>query len=154
MPKIIIQPDELLTCQILGRMRSLIARGAGIKDVKMGNQDGADADVLGIVAEYAFSKQFNTFPDIGLTPRSGSYDGVLKGIRYDIKATNYKTGKLLCTTKENTDIDIYVLAIVDGVSVDFVGYAKSKDLRKEENLTDLGHGKGYALNQDKLTRFK
>lgn len=154
MPKIIIQQDELLTCQILGRMRSIIARGAGIKDAKVGNQDGADADVMGIIAEYAFAKHFNTFPDIGLTPRSGSCDGVLKGYRYDIKATGYKTGKLLCTLKENLDIDMYVLAIVDGMSVDFIGYALSKHLRKEENLTDLGHGKGYALTQDKLTRFQ
>ena len=149
-----LKDDEISVCQILGRMRSLIARSANIKDAKIGDQNGADADVQGIIAEYAFAKQFNIFPDLGLSPRSGSYDGILNGIRYDIKATSYKNGKLLCTKKYNPDVDIYVLAIVDNNNVNFIGYAKSEELRKEINLTNLGHGEGYAMTQDKLTKFK
>jgi len=30
----------------------------------------------------------------------------------------------------------------------------AKELRHDDNLTDLGHGKGYALTQDKLRLFK
>ena len=146
--------DELTVCQLIGRMRSLIARSAGVKDAKVGSHDGAEADVQGIMAEYAFAKHHNVFPDLGLSPRSGSYDGVLNGIRYDIKATKYKSGKLLCTKKHNPDVDIYVLAIVDVGHVEFIGYAKAEELRKEENLTNLGHGEGYALEQHQLRKFK
>ena len=154
MKKIQLQPDEILICQMLGRNRSLIARSAGVKDVKQGDQDGAEADVMGMMAEYAFSKAFNTFPDLGLTPRSGSADGVLKGYNYDVKATTYKNGRLLCTMKENPAVDMYVLCIVDGKTVNIMGYAMKCDLRKEENIIDLGYGKGYALNQSHLRHFK
>lgn len=151
--KIILQPDEVTVCQMIGRMRSLIARSSGVKDAKMGDQDGAEADVIGMMAEYAFAKQFNVFPDLGLSPRSGSADGVVKGKRYDIKATTYKTGRLLCTVKDNPDVDVYILAIVSGNEIDIAGWEYKENLRKEENLIDLGHGKGYALTQDKLQKF-
>jgi len=152
--KIKLAADEVTVCQMLGRMRSLIARNSGVKDAKIGDQDGAEADVLGVMAEYAFAKKFNTFPDLGLTPRSGSADGVLNGKRYDIKSTTYKTGRLLSTMKVNPDVDIYVLAVVDGNEVDLVGWAKKEELIKDENIVNLGHGKGYALTQDKLNIFK
>ena len=151
--KIVLQPDEVTVCQMIGRMRSLIARSSGVKDAKMGDQDGAEADVIGMMAEYAFAKQFNVFPDLGLSPRSGSSDGIIKGKRYDIKATTYKTGKLLCTVKDNPDVDVYILAIVSGNEIDIAGWEYKENLRKEENLMDLGHGKGYALTQDKLQKF-
>ena len=152
--KVKLNPDEVTVCQILGRMRSLIARNSGVKDAKIGQQDGAEADVLGMMAEYAFSKKFNTFPDLGLTPRSGSADGVLNGKRYDIKSTTYKTGQLLSTMKVNPDVDIYILGIVENNEVDFVGWAFKQNLIKEENIVNLGHGKGYALAQEKLNAFK
>jgi hypothetical protein len=151
--KVILQPDEITVCQMIGRMRSLIARSSGVKDAKMGDQDGAEADVIGMMAEYAFAKQFNVFPDLGLSPRSGSADGIIKGKRYDIKATTYKTGRLLCTVKDNPDVDVYILAIVSGNEIDIVGWEYKENLRKDENLIDLGYGKGYALTQDKLQKF-
>ena len=151
--KITLQPDEVTVCQMIGRMRSLIARSSGVKDAKIGDQDGAEADVIGMMAEYAFAKQFNVFPDLGLSPRSGSADGIIKGKRYDIKATTYKTGRLLCTVKDNPDVDVYILAIVSGNEIDIAGWEYKENLRKDENLIDLGHGKGYALGQDKLQKF-
>jgi len=151
--KITLQPDEVTVCQIIGRMRSLIARSSGVKDVKVGSQDGAESDVVGMIGEYAFAKQFNIFPDIGLSTRSGSADGIIKGKRYDIKSTTCKTGRLLCTVKDNPDVDVYILAIVSGNEVDIVGWEYKDNLRKEENLIDLGYGKGYALTQDKLQKF-
>jgi len=147
-------PDEVTVCQMIGRMRSLIARNSGVKDAKVGNQDGAEADVSGVIAEYAFSKLFNTFPDLGLSPRSGSADGQLNGKGYDVKSTTYKTGRLLSTLKVNPDVDFYVLGIVDKDEVNFVGWADKKDLIREENIVNLGHGKGYALTQDKLKNIK
>ena len=149
-----LQPDEVLICEQLGRMRSIIARSSGVKDAKVGTQDGSEADVMGMKAEYAFAKQFNTFPDLGLTPRSGSADGKLKGYAYDIKSTTYKSGRLLATKKENPDVDMYVLCIVDNSEVDIKGYAMQKDLIQPSHLNNLGHGEGYCMDQNELKSFK
>lgn len=149
-----LQPDEILICEMLGRLRSLIARGAGVKDAKVGTQSGSEADVMGMKAEYAFAKHFNVFPDMGLSPRSGSADGSVKGYAYDIKSTSYRTGRLLATKKVNPDVDIYVLCIVVEDEVDIKGYAMKEDLIKESNLTDLGHGQGYCMEQSELKLFK
>ena len=46
-----LQPDEVQVCQMVGRMRSLIARGNGVRDAKMGSHDGAEADVMGMMAD-------------------------------------------------------------------------------------------------------
>ena len=149
-----LQPDEVLICEQLGRMRSIIARSSGVKHAKVGTHDGSEADVMGMKAEYAFAKQFNTFPDLGLTPRSGSADGKLKGYAYDIKSTTYKTGRLLATKKENPDVDMYVLCVVDNSEVDIKGYTMKKDLIQPSNLKNLGHGEGYCMEQSELKRFK
>ena len=154
MKKITLSPDEIAIAHLIGRNRSLIARSANVKDVKMGDQDGAEADVLGFMGEYAFAKHFNVFPDLGLVPRSGSADGILKGYKYDIKTTKYINGRLLSTIKDNDDVDMYVLVVVDEPIVKIIGYAFKEELRKESNLIDLGHGKGYGLNQEQLREFK
>ena len=108
------------------------------------------ADVDGVIAEYAFAKKFNVFPDIGLSPRSGSCDGVYKNYRYDIKSTRYKTGKLLSTMKVNPDVDMYILAIIEDNTVTFAGWSLKDELIQESNIKDLGHGKGYCLSQNQL----
>ena len=153
MIKITLRESEMATCQIIGSMRSLVARGNNITDRKMGNQNGTLADIRGVIAEYAFAKKYNCFFDLGLEPRSGSADGILNGERYDIKSTIYKSGMLLASLKVNPDIDRYVLAVVDKNSVSFVGWAYKADLIKEENLLDLGYGKSYALEQSQLNKF-
>jgi hypothetical protein len=149
-----LKQDELTVCEVIGRLRSLISKCSNLKDTKMGAQNGMESDVMGVIAEYAFAKCFNTFPDFGLTPRSGSCDGVYKNYRYDIKSTKYKNGQLLSTLKVNKDVDLYVLAIVDNNSVNFVGYVLKDELIKKENIKDLGRGLGYCLEQTNLRPFK
>jgi hypothetical protein len=152
--KLVLKPDEIQICQLIGRMRSLIARNNGVIDAKIGNQDGSEADVIGMMAEYGFAKLMNVFPDLGLSPRSGSADGVMpSGNRYDIKSSKHQKARLLSTLKVNPDVDVYVLCIVDSTSLDFKGWAWKEDLIKPENLINLGHGEGYALDQDKLRQF-
>ena len=52
-----LQPDEIQVCQMVGRMRTLIARGNGVRDAKMGDHDGAEADVMGMMAEYGLPRR-------------------------------------------------------------------------------------------------
>tara|TARA_R110001632_G_scaffold97672_1_gene204268 strand:+ start:3866 stop:4330 length:465 start_codon:yes stop_codon:yes gene_type:complete len=154
MVKITLKPSEMAVCRIIGSMRSLVARGNNIKDIKVGKQDGSLADIQGFIAEYAFAKKYNCFFDLGLEPRSGSADGTINGDRYDIKSTTYQSGKLLASLKVNPDVDRYVLAIVDKNTVSLIGWAYKTELINEENLRDLGHGKGYCLEQTQLHQFK
>ena len=151
--KIALTDAECLMLKTLGGMRSLVARSAGVKDAKMGDQSGLEADIDGLMGEYAFCKWKNIIPDLIPAPRSGSSDCILKNQRIDIKTTRYKTGRLLATLKNNQDIDIYVLAILEDNTVDFVGWAKKKDLCQEKNIKNLGHGNGYCLDQNELRSF-
>ena len=153
-----LTPPEILVCQCIGRMRSLIARSANVKDQKVGEQDGNNADVMGFMAEYAFAKHFNVFPDIGLTPRSGSCDGKItlkdsRVVSYDVKATHIRNGRLLATKKVNPDVDIYVLCIVTDNQVDIKGYVKKENFIKSENLKTIGRIEGYCLEQSQLKPF-
>jgi hypothetical protein len=71
----------------------------------------------------------------------------------DVKSTRYQSGRLLATLKDNPDVDIYVLAIVEDNRVCFPGYARKSRLCSEENKVNLGRGVGYALEQSKLSPF-
>ena len=149
-----LDEHELYLCKYIGEQRSMINRSNNIHDAKIGNQNGVDADIQGFMAEYAFAKYINVFPDFGLTPRSGSCDGITrKGMRYDVKSTNYKNGNLLSTLKVNDDDDFYVLTYVDGDIVDFMGWAYKDQLIREENIKNLGYGKVYFLSNEMLVKF-
>jgi len=149
-----LSDSEVNLCEFIGEQRSIIARANNVKDAKIGSQDGTQADIQGFKAEYAFAKDQNLFPDFGLSPRSGSYDGMTNlGNRYDIKSTHHKNGNLLASLKVNPDVDIYILAVVAGNIVDVIGWALKDDLIKPENIIDLGHGKGYFLNRNKLNKL-
>jgi len=152
--RIELDVNEVNLCVFIGEQRSLIARANNVKDAKIGKQNGMDADIQGFKAEYAFAKHINVFPDFGLSPRSGSADGVTpKGNRYDIKSTHHKKGNLLSTLKVNPDVDVYILAVVQDNIVDLIGWAKKADLIKPENIVDLGHGKGYFLSRNMLNKL-
>ncbi|BAQ84570.1 hypothetical protein [uncultured Mediterranean phage uvMED] len=149
-----LTPDEVQFCQIYGRMRTVVSRGNNIVDTKMGNHDGAEGDVMGFMGEFAFAKQFNTFPDLGLSPKSGTPDGLLKGERYDVKSSNIENARLLCTLKINPDVDFYVLAIVKSPTVEIKGWAWKSELVSDATKINLGHGEGYGLEQNQLRQFK
>jgi len=151
--KIILSDQELLMLKTLGGMRSLVSRAAGVKDAKMGTQSGLEADIDGMIGEYAFCKWKNIFPDLVPWNKSGGADCICNGRKIDIKTTRHKNGRLLATLKNNPDVDTYVLAILDGTEVDFVGWANKTDLCTPENIKNLGHGNGYCLDQGQLKLF-
>lgn len=154
MIKVQLKEDEITVCQLMGRMRNLIARSAGVKISKVGGQNGADADVQGFKGEYAFCKHFNIFPDMGLSVRSGSFDCLLKGVRFDIKSTVHKNGRLITPMKVNPDVDAYALAIVERDVVTFIGYAMKEDFITPEHIVDLGMGDTYVMERSELKQFK
>lgn len=155
--KIELDTGEYAVARMLASMRNLAARSAGVKDARMDNAMNAiELDEIGLVSEIAWAKWQNTYPDLTTSARSGTYDSYCKGKRVDIKATKYKNGRLLAHIgkKDKDDVDMYVLAIVDGNVVDFVGYAMAHELLSDANIKDLGHGKGFAMDQSQLRRFR
>lgn len=151
-----LTPAEIAVCRVLGNMRTISARAGAVSDKQMGKQPAFEIDEDGVVGEYAFCKAKNIFFDPSASPRSGSYDCVLMGKRIDIKTTRYAQGRLAVTTKQNPDVDIYVLALFDPATnkIAFPGYVLADRLFQPENLKDLGHGPGYVMEQSKLNQWK
>ena len=155
MIEINLTDDEVMMCQHIGHLRSVLSRGNNIKDRKQSNMAGLDIDAQGVTAEYAVAKHLNVFFDLGLSPRAGSADGVMKGHSYDVKSTHPAFGKLLATLKDNPDVDMYIMCLTpDRWTVKMVGWCWKKELINKKNIKDLGYGKGYALEQSQLRPFK
>ena len=149
-----LELHEIAACRMIGNMRSVINRSASITNLQMGKQDPLDIDEDGVIGEYAFCKYWNIFFDPTVRPRSGTSDCTLMGLDFDIKTTRRIDGRLLAGMKSNPEIDCYALAIIQGDKVIFPGYARASELIKEENITDLGHGPGYVLDQSQLHKWK
>lgn len=149
-------PSESAIALTLAVMRNTTARQNNVADKQMGKQDPIQIDRDGILAEMAFGKQFNLYPDLSVYPRKGGADLIThNGMKIDVKATRYKSGRLLIhIDKPVEEVDIYVLGIVDGDDVDLVGYIKSAEAIQPQNLNDLGHGSGYVIEQSNLKKFK
>ena len=155
MIEINLTDDEVMMCQHVGHLRSVLSRGNKVKDMKRTDMAGLDIDAQGVTAEYAVAKHFNVFFDLGLSPRAGSADGVMNGYSYDVKSTHHALGKLLATLKDNPDVDMYIMCITpDRWTVKLVGWCWKKELINKKNIKDLGYGKGYALEQNQLRPFK
>jgi hypothetical protein len=153
---IVVQLTELetLSCRLIGNMKTISSRTQNVKDRQMGKQEAYETDEDGMIGEYAFCKHYNIFLDVSLSPRSGSYDCMYKSKRIDIKTTRVTNGRLIATTKKNPDVDIFVLAILEGNQVTFPGYALAAELYDESKLTNLGHGETYAIEQQDLRQWK
>ena len=152
--KVQLDNVDIIICQMVGRMRCMSNKAHGVKEGKRSNDKCEKINVEGFMAEYAFCKHFNLFPDFEIKPRSGSYDALYNGYRYDIKSTRHKNGRLIATTKVNPDVDIYILAILDDTEVEFIGYAFKEELIRPQNIKNLGYGDTYVLERNKLHKFK
>lgn len=149
--RVSLTKPELFTCRMLGMMRRSTANG-NVVDQQMGDQDPWSIDMDGVIAEFCVAKAMNVCPDLTIGIRSGGVDLIShSGRTIDVKSTRYKTGKLLVTLKKEDDpCDAYVLAIVDDLGCRIAGWATKEMIFRDENINDLGKGKGYILPQDKL----
>ena len=150
-----LSASEMATVQMLASMRHAINRGHSVSNARVGPQSDYQTDLDGLIAEFAFCKWKNVWPDMSITPRSGGADCVVKGKTIDVKATRRTDGRLLAvTSKSPQQVEIYVLGIVKDNQVTFAGWAFAKELLDDANLIDLGHGLTYALDQGQLRSFK
>jgi len=135
----------------VARERYETNRRAGVHNAKIGGQSNEETDVNGFGAEVAFCKLLNIYPDFSIEPRRGGADCLVCETEIDVKQTKYETGKLLATLKKRVDdADVYVLMIGVLPSYRFAGWVEAEKLLRPQNITDLGRGKGYALEQGQL----
>ena len=133
---------ELAMCDMIAAMRFWQGCSSNTTII-----DKRKANRLGFVAEYAFSKQFNLHLDIISNLQKDSFDFISKdGSTIDIKATDRSDGNLIVPKLLH---DVYVLAIVDGRTVDIVGYA-TKEMIEEAGRKDLGNGLVWFVNRKDL----
>lgn len=150
MKSIILNDIEQKIVQYIARSRFEVNRKNGVKNSRKGKQSDHSTDLDGFGGEFAFCKLFNLYPDLEVkvtSQETDSGDCILKGKKIDIKTTKYKTGKLICTLWKNDEIDYYALMVGEFPSYEFKGFAKASDVKKEENIINLGRGKLYAVEQ-------
>jgi len=146
-----LTPSEAKVVRILAKDRYEAARQAGIANARIGPQSDENTDLDGLGAEVVAAKFLNLYPDLTPGPRSGGADLINGRHTIDVKHTRYKNGRLLATLKKaDTPCDVYVLVTGKFPEYEIVGWAWGAELLQEQNIIDLGHGKGYALNQDRL----
>jgi hypothetical protein len=140
--KITLSQRELAMCDMIASMRYW--QGCGTDSTII---DKRKASRIGFTSEYAFSKQFNLHLDIISNLEKDSFDFISKdGATIDIKATDLWSGNLIVPKLLH---DVYVLAIVDGSTVDFIGYA-TKQMIEEAGKKDLGNGSVWFVNRKDL----
>ncbi len=150
-----LDPDEVAMAQILGLFRYNVNRAAGVP-ISRFDPSNQDIDFLGLLAEFAFCKMHNVFPDLTCHPRSKGWDCIVKGKTIDVKASRLPNANLICPRNKNLgDADIYVLAYVREPIVEFVGWCYEVELIREENIRDIGNGgPAYFMARHELHSFE
>lgn len=135
----------------LAKCRDYMCKINGVKDVKRSDDESLEIETLGLAGEFAFCKMFNMYPDFTIEPRSGGADCKDDyDFGYDVKTTDRENGMLISTLKENPDVDFYALMTGTIPTFTYRGEVPALTLRDEKNIVDLGHGKSYALSQERL----
>lgn len=89
--EVTLTPAEWAIAHYLGRTRRRTNRGNSIVDRQIGVADPLRVDILGAVAELAFSRVSGVAPDLDTASRKGSVDAVLpSGRTVDVKATEHR----------------------------------------------------------------
>lgn len=156
--QVALNDTESRLAKHIAKARRAYGQSSGITDKLVDKKRPPEHnELLGAMAEIAFSKLSNTYPDLKIRPDADKTDNLVEGLRVDVKATDYHNGKLLAAQyKKVGEVDVYVLAIVhvESESVRFPGYAYAVDLLKPERLTNLGQGKVYAMTQREIHHFE
>jgi hypothetical protein len=153
---ITLRPSEVHFLRTIASTRSFVSRRNNVFDQKFAlDKSGFEIDFDGCLTEYAFCKWHNIhFSLLFGDETAGQPDCIYNNLNIDIKSTRHPRGRMIVKLNSQP-MDIYVLAIVEGdYTIHFVGYARSEDVKKDENIRNLGTGDSYVLEQDQLLKFK
>lgn len=148
---ITLSDGEQRIARFLARERFTRARDAGIENRRMGPQSDEQTDLEGIGAEMAYCKMVNVWPDLSYGHRPDADALLPNGESVDVKATRWKTGRLIVALwKRNKAPDRYVLMVGEFPTYRYAGEIEAENIMIEDNIKDLGHGPVYALPQSAL----
>jgi hypothetical protein len=125
------------------------------RDLERWNNSQHEADLLGVMGEYAVSKYLKIPMDmsVNLEGDGGEIDMYLGDWSIQVKATKYRTGRLVFNEMEEVSalINILTVADIEKEEVYVAGYINKKDLHNKVYEEDLGHGKRFCINQSDLS---
>jgi hypothetical protein len=151
-----LNKSEVHFLRTIASTRSFFNRSNNTVDQKFAvNKSGFEIDFDGCLSEYAFCKWHNIHFGLSLgDDTAGQPDCVYNNLTVDIKSTRLPQGRMIIKLNSQP-MDIYVLAIVeDDYTIRFAGYSRSDDIKKDENVRNLGTGDSYVLDQHQLLKFK
>jgi len=151
-----LNESEIHFLRILASTRSFFSRKNNVVDQKFASdKSGFEIDFDGCLSEYAFCKWHNIHFSLSFRDdTAGQPDCVFKHLTIDIKSTRLPNGRMIVKLNSQP-MDMYVLAIVeDDYTIRFAGFSRSEDIKKDENVRNLGTGDSYVLDQHQLLKFK
>ena len=121
------------------------------RSYKMGEGDDLIINIEGTGGEFAFCKLKNIYPDMTID-HPIPYDCYHNEFGFiDVKTTKNPNGMLLVGTWKYRAIpQYYALMVGEFPTYEFKGYFPGKEVFKDENLVDLGHGPTYGIEQNRL----
>lgn len=158
MSRATLNPAEQLLARHLADARHAANRAAGVPDRKVGPQGAYETDLEGAAAELVVCKTLNVYPDTSVGHRPDFDLLVREGPRsygVDVKATRYEWGRLLAVPgKAGKPPHAYALVVGKFPSYRLAGFAPAALLLQRKNLTDLGHGPCFAMDQRSLLTWR
>ena len=140
---------EQEVCQYIAKTRYDSARSKGIKDNKKGPQSNYETDLEGAGSEMAAAKLLNVWPD--LSEEVAVHDLTFMNHTVDVKATKYRTGKLIVGLhKKHKACDYYMLMLGTFPEYSLGGFCRKEKILNENTITNLGWGQLHALEQNQL----
>lgn len=154
--KIELSDTEVMLANQIGALREMMNRAANTRDSFPELKDQKKRnETIGVMAELAFCKWANLYPNLDVVNQSGTTDLIYQGWKCDIKATDRADGQLIVPVRKKKGAsDVYILGIIHGNSVDFSGYATEDEILNEARIKDLGYGPTYCMTQEEITKFK
>ena len=143
----------------IAKNRYTNARGAGVHNKQISNEKELEPDIEGAMSELAMCKLLNIYPtDVfnfdlrSAKSKTDNGDLIYNNFCIDVKATKYKSGRLIATQK-NSAIDYLCLMTGNRGSYFFAGAMDSKNFYTESRWGR--HPKlyrdCYAASQEELT---
>ena len=152
--RIALSDEARSLASVLAGFRRRSNRVAGVVDRQIGNSDPFDIDYVGVLAELAFARCFNLWPDLACNPRAGGQDFDMPIGTIDVKATRHPSGNLLVPLRKDSSSDFFVLARVSDTAVDLVGFAPASDVMHESRVKDIGFGPQFFFPAGELTDIR
>lgn len=128
---------------ILGRERE---KNYKENKLRVDIEHGEDNMKLGALGEIGVCKHLNKYPDLSAIVQYHQPDLYIGEDSVDVKTIDNPDHNLFVhISKAKNPFKYYILCYYEYRKVHIVGWAYWKDLFKEENIKDFGHGPTYAM---------